>query len=75
MMSSKADGTMNPIFGKEVSQNCEAKAYLPVQGGRGLGWSGMANKSELSINSVTWNKPKALIGLSQKASGWLTGVA
>jgi hypothetical protein len=39
------------------------------QGGQGPGVDGMANLSELPINVVRSNKPKALIGLNQKVRG------
>jgi hypothetical protein len=64
--------TMYPIP-RGLSRACEGKAYLPVQGGRGLGSGGMANVSELPINFVTRNKPNALTGLHQKVCSGLTG--
>jgi len=33
----------------------------------------MGNQSELQINVVRTNKPKALKGLNQKVSGWMNG--
>jgi hypothetical protein len=34
----------------------------------------MGNQSELLINVVRTNKPKALIGLNQKVCGWVYGL-
>ena len=63
--------TMYPIP-QGLSNACEGKAYLPVQGGRGLGSGGMVNVSELLINFVKRNKPNALTGLNQKVCSRLT---
>ena len=38
---------------------------------KGARLEGRVKETELLINSVTENKPKMLIGLSQKASGWI----
>jgi hypothetical protein len=56
--SSEKDG--NPI----ARSGCDCQH----QSGRELESDGMVNKCESLINVVTYNKPKMLTGLSQKAS-------
>lgn len=52
---------------RDRQPNCEGRLYLPASGGIGLGLDGRVNTCELSINSVTADKLKMLISLSQKA--------
>jgi hypothetical protein len=59
------------LIQKGGNQNREKRLRLPASrwSGARMGWDGMVNRCELLINVVSVGKPKALRGLSQKASG------
>jgi hypothetical protein len=61
-------GQCNPTQ-KSDCQIARRSSDYQHQGSQVLGSNGMVNKRESLINIVSTNKPKMLIGLSQKARG------
>jgi hypothetical protein len=65
-------GTMKPSP-QDERRNREGTMYLPASRRVGARVDGTEKVTELLINVVRTNKPKTLIGLSQKACGWNRG--
>jgi len=60
------EATRTMYFPERRNWVCEETKKLPASGGWEARLDGKVNKSELLINFVMINKPKMLIGLSQK---------
>jgi hypothetical protein len=61
---------MHPIL-KRGKPNPRGQGVSANATRKGARLGGKVNESELLVNSVKMNKPKALTGLNQKVCGWL----